>query len=499
MGFLDVRHADVGWLRRAAAELGIRQRPGVTISHKIAPGTWRLQDLPTGANAQGSVLESPLLSYRPQEGTPNMMLVDVGVAKTIDATGPSTIQFDRHQLQVGDLVRVTDAINEQQFLSGIITKAVRAGTVGVVESAEGSDTPVVRFTGYFDHPLGLPMVKERADGDMWKRRRLQHGPVQRILPTGELAGPETGILLTEGTTQGLAASAPSSRSARDVDVELARDAPALEVPLGSLERSDGTAWQPLCGETAARRQAMGSMQMASLPFLRRVSEARRSGAMPLLGFGHGESFLQPGGETSMAHDAPVLAYDGSGTGREFNLLYIDEEAQCAVVGMGSASGALYSSTISMRMLPLADVTVPFAKLFSPSMPLGRLLDGTLGEAINELYREGGSSHGKPSDRPYFKYNGAPLPTGQPDSLLASLRALFTRDDTVSAQLSTGRAWERLRSELLERRRGDAEALRRDILATGAIQLPLDLFCVSVGGRDLPVYLDLTEERERPEA
>ena len=58
-----------------------------------------------------------------------MMLVDVGVAKTIDATGPSTIQFDRHQLQVGDLVRVTDAINEQQFLSGIITKAVRAGTV----------------------------------------------------------------------------------------------------------------------------------------------------------------------------------------------------------------------------------------------------------------------------------------------------------------------------------------------------------------------------------
>lgn len=371
-----------------------------------------------------------------------MLDVDVGVAKAIDATGPSTIQFDRHQLQVGDLVRVTDAINEQQFLSGIITKAVRAGTVGVVESAEGSDTPVVRFTGYFDHPLGLPMVKERADGDMWKRRRLQHGPVQRILPTGELAGPETGILLTEGTPQGLAASAPSSRSARDVDVELARDAPALEVPLGSLERSDGTAWQPLCGETAARRQAMGSMQMASLPFLRRVSEARRSGTMPLLGFGHGESFLQPGGETSMAHDAPVLAYDGSGripTGREFNLLYIDEEAQCAVVGMGSASGALYSSTISMRMLPLADVTVPFAKLFSPSMPLGRLLDGTLGEAINELYREGGSSHGKPSDRPYFKYNGAPLPTGQPDSLVSLQACARSSPGTTRSARSSRRA------------------------------------------------------------
>ena len=52
--------------------------------------------------------------------------------------------------------------------------------------------------------------------------------------------------------------------------------------------------------------------------------------MPLLGFGHGEGFLQPGGESSMAHDAPVMAYDGSGVGREFNLLYIDEAAEFAV-------------------------------------------------------------------------------------------------------------------------------------------------------------------------
>ena len=104
------------------------------------------------------------------------------------------------------------------------------------------------------------------------------------------------------------------------------------------------------------------MHAASLPYLRRVSEARRAGVMPLLGFGHGQGFLQPGGEnttsslnskgtctgatplgsppsrtfgppggdTSMAHDAPVLAYDGSGVGRQFNLLCIDEEAECAV-------------------------------------------------------------------------------------------------------------------------------------------------------------------------
>ena len=89
--------------------------------------------------------------------------------------------------------------------------------------------------------------------------------------------------------------------------ELAQAVPTLEVPLASLERSNGSAWEPAAEATAARRQAMAPLHAASLPYLRRLSEARRTGEKPLLGFGHSEGFLQPGLETSMAHDAPVKA------------------------------------------------------------------------------------------------------------------------------------------------------------------------------------------------
>eukprot|EP00966_Prymnesium_polylepis_P114585 2647704-Prymnesium_polylepis.1 len=257
---------------------------------------------------------------------------------------------------------------------------------------------------------------ERTDGEAWERRRQQHGPVQRILPTGELAGPEE-VAMLEGS--GRAAAPSGVCSVRDV--ALARDVPALEVPLASLERSDGTAWQPVGEATAARRQALAPMRAATLPYLRRVSDARRSGAMPLVGFGHGEGFLQPGAQTSMANDAPVTAYDGSGVGRSFNLLYIDEESDHAVVGMGSATGALYSANVSLRLLPLADVYLPFSKVASPSLPVGKLLHGGIGEVIEELYGAGGA--GGPGGEPHFKYDGAPLPPAD-DSVFASLRSLF---------------------------------------------------------------------------
>ena len=228
-----MRHADVGWLRRAAAELGLRKRDGLTLSRKLAPEAWAKY------NRSQSVLESPLLSYRPQEGTPNMMIADVGITAVADLTVPSMRRVDQ-PLQIGDLVRLTDAVTHSsgfaRAITGVISAAARAGTVGVVEGhSASSEVAVVRLTGYYDHPLGLPMVMERADGDSWQRWRKQCGPVQRILPSGELAGPEESLYLTPAGTE-LAASAPmgtmgtvGTRSARDVDGQLARQVPAIEV------------------------------------------------------------------------------------------------------------------------------------------------------------------------------------------------------------------------------------------------------------------------------
>ena len=431
------------------------------------------------------MLESPLVSYRPQEGTPNMMIVDVGTTRSVDLTNPSLTKSER-PLQIGDLVRVTDAVTDASGFGGTFRAAVRAGTVGVVEST-GPMGASVRFTGYFDHPLGLPMVMERAHYEIWDYWRRELGPVQRILPTGEYAGPEESVLLMADA----ASTPPPARmsSALDVSSALARDVPSLEVPFASLECSNGTAWQPVSEATAKRRQAMAAMHAVTLPYLRRVSAGRRSGQMPLLGFGHGEGFLQPGGETSMAHDAPVLSYDGSGIGRMFNLLYIDEDAQLAVVGMGSASGALYSSagSISVRMLPLADVYLPFSKLISASHPIGRLLEGPLGEAVEVLYGVSDETASAPDGTPpHFKYGGVPLPPAD-DSMFASLRRLFgvgQATHTLDAGVSAAHAWERLLAEFLEGHCDDPAA------QAGTVELPLELFCLSVGGRDVPVYIDV---------
>ena len=151
------RPADIGWLRRAPAEPSLRRaRDGLTLSHKIAPSAW------AASYGAKSVLESPLFSYRPQEGTPDMMLVDVGTSTTAELT---VAKFDQ-ELAVGDIVRVTDAVTASGF-GGMITSAVRAWTVGVVEAVGRGphSSPTIRFVGYFDHPVGLPMVRERADGD----------------------------------------------------------------------------------------------------------------------------------------------------------------------------------------------------------------------------------------------------------------------------------------------------------------------------------------------
>jgi hypothetical protein len=487
----DTRPADVGWLRRAAG--GFRQRDGLTLSHMEAPGYG-----PTR-----SFFESPLIHYMPQEGTPNMMRADVGSSiAPSEIESPSATEFGR-PLLVGDLVRLTDAVTRSGF-AGSIAAAARAGTVGVVEKVSvHSEQATVRLTGYFDHPLGLPMVMERADADAWQQWREQFGPVQRILPTGDRAGPEASALLLETAVRSPPSVAPS---VRDLRGELARAVPALEVPFTSLEAASSVlqvqapvesslvesaegggrgvvGWQPVCGETAARRRAMAAAHHASLPSLRRVSEARRRGDMPLLGFGHGEGFLQPGGETSMAHDAPVIAYDGSGTAREYNLLYIDEEAEFAVVGMGSASGALYSTNVSLRLLQLADVYLPFTRVISPSLPLGHLVRSL---PIRELYAT--SADFGPA-QPYFKYHSAPLPPGE-TSLWGSLRGLFGQAPFDESE-TAARAWERLRTELIERRSsqsGGMEALQRESAESGSIKLPLELFCLSVGRVDLPVYL-----------
>ena len=148
---------------------------------------------------------------------------------------------------------VTDASG----FGGTFRAAVRAGTVGVVEST-GPMGASVRFTGYFDHPLGLPMVMERAHYEIWDYWRRELGPVQRILPTGEYAGPEESVLLMADA----ASTPPPARmsSALDVSSALARDVPSLEVPFASLECSNGTAWQPVSEATAKRRQAMAEME-----------------------------------------------------------------------------------------------------------------------------------------------------------------------------------------------------------------------------------------------
>ena len=473
-----VRPADIGFLRRAAAELGWRHRDGLTLSHKLAPTAWA-----TYSSRKSSVLESPLLSYQPQEGTPEMMMADVGRAavEDLDLTAACYVQCKR-TLRIGDVVRATDAVKEEGAF-GIIRKAIRAGTVGIVEQLPSSSSAAVHWTGYFDHPLGLPMVMERADGHAWLEHRQLHGPVQRILPSGEFSGTEHGVVLASGGS----ASSPAaqSRSPRQLlDPRSVGACVILEAPITSLEVSDGRAWQPMSAATAERRQAMAALHAVGLPVLRRISKGRASGDSPLHLWGDGEGFLRPGADTSMVHDAPVLAYDGAGVGREFNLLYIDEEAEYAVVGMGSASGALYSANVSLRMLPLADVYLPSAKLISPSLPLGRILDGSLGDVLTHL-------HGEPcsrKERPRFQYKGQPLPPAD-ESLFAMLRGLFgTR--AFDGGESTARAWERLRSELVTLR--GREAVQHAIDASGTIELPLDLFCVCVDDRRLPVYIDLTK-------
>ena len=425
-----------------------------------------------------------------------MMVVDIGTANSEELTTPRFTQCQK-ELRRGDLVRTTNAVNDASGFGGSIVAAVRAGTVGVVESAAGS-APVVRFTGYFDHALGLPMVMERRHRDLWASRRKLSGPVQRILPSGLLSGPEASHVLMMGDSSlpqeaastastPLAAAAHVVRNLRD---EVSADVPALAVPVESLERSDGVAWQPMGEATALRRQAMAPMHVASLPFLRRVSQARLSSETPLVGWGHGERFLQPGADSSMVHDATVLAYDGPSLGRQFNLLYIDEEADYAVVGMGSASGALYSANISVRQLSLSDIYLPFSKLISYSQPLGTLLKGSLSETLEELY--GASSHSFPNHTaPHFQYRGTPLPPGDV-SLFATLRGLFGGRRVDGAE-STGGAWKRLITELREWHGGSHEALQREIAEAGTIKLPLELFSVRVASQDVPVYLDVVHE------
>ena len=472
-----LRPADIGFLRRAAAGVGFRNREGLTLSHKLAPNVWEQL-----YRRQGSVFENPLVAYQPQEGTPDMMVVDVGTSAVADIDAPCFTH--QRAVRTGDLVRATNAVQESTGLLGAIGKAVRAGTIGMVEQLSSSSSAVITWTGYFDHPLGLPMVMERADGARWHAERQARGPVRRILASGEVAGPEQGFLHatsigTDGASWPAVATPLSLRHVRDLSAGV-----TLEAPLHSLEVSNGHAWQPLCAAAAKRRQAMAAVHAAGLPFLRRVSEGRKSGTNPLLGWGHGEGFLRPGADTSMVHDAPVLAYDGTGVGREFNLLYIDEEAEYAVVGMGSASGALYSTGVSLRMLPLADVYLPFTKLISPSLPLSRLLDGAIGNALSRLH--GPPDGGRPSLRVDFLYHGRPLPPGD-SSLWASVRSLFVRQP-FDGNESAAHAWERLRTELVERQ--GKEAVQRVVEESGTIMLPLDLFCVSVDGHRQPVYLDL---------
>lgn len=314
------RAADVGFLRRAAAELGLRHRDGLTISHRVGPSAWE-----TYRKNKSSILESPLISYRPQEGTPDMMMVDVGSTAPADVTSPCFSRY-KHTLQIGDVVRATNAL-QQSGIFGTIGKAVRAGTVGIVQQQPTASSAMVNWTGYFDHPLGLPMVMERTDGDAWRAQRLKTGPVQRILPTGQLVGLERGMLLAAADgDEGGGASWLAGAASADASPLLPhvrdehRASVAMEAPLDSLEVSNGSAWQPMSAAASQRRQATAPMHAASLPYLRRISEGRKSGARPLLGWGHDEGFFRPGADTSMVHDAPVVAYDGAGVGRDFNLL-----------------------------------------------------------------------------------------------------------------------------------------------------------------------------------
>ena len=162
----------------------------------------------------------------------------------------------------------------------------------------------------------------------------------------------------------------------------------------------------------------------------------------------------------------------------------DEAAEYAVVGMGSASGALYSANFSLRMLPLADVYLPYSRLVSPSLPLGRLLEGSLGDVVALLH----AVDGPRTERPSFEYKGKPLPPGD-TSLWASLRAIFGGGSAaLDGGVSAAHAWERLRSEVVELR--GREAVQRGVQEHGTIELPLDLFCVRVGGKQLPVYIDV---------
>ena len=468
-----MRVTDVGHLRRAAAELGFRGRDGFTLSHLPAPRAWAKYQ-----SRKSSVLESPLLAYRPQEGTPDMMVADVGSAAAVtpNERHPWLVPYEG-TLQVGDVVRATDALTEETTF-GAIRKAVRAGTVGVVAQAATSSSAVVQWTGYYDHPLGPPMVMERAEAGAWAEQRQQRGPVRRILPSGKLNGSEQGLLLATG-----AATSPPGAPAGG-DVRSLGGGVTLEAPLASLEVSEGRSWQPLSAAVAQRRQARAAVHAGCLPALRRVSEGRLSGCNPLLGWDSGSGFLRPGADTSMVVDAPVLAFDGAGVGREFNLLYIDEEAEYAVVGMGSASGALYSANVSLRMLPLADVYLPTTRLVAPSLPVGRLLDGPLGDALARLHA---ADDGPLPGRPSFEYHGRPLPPGD-TSLWASLRALFGGGGAFDGGVSTARAWERLRSELVELRGREAVRRAAEEQGHGTIELPLDLFCVRLGRRQLPVYI-----------
>lgn len=157
--------------------------------------------------------------------------------------------------------------------------------------------------------------------------------------------------------------------------------------------------------------------------------------------------------------------------------------------MGSASGALYSANVSVRLLPLSDVYLPFSQLASPSKPLGRLLDGGLGDVLKEIHGAGGAG----GIRPHFKYNNSPLPR-EDDSLFAPFRALFgvKKTSVLDQGDSAAAAWEHLRAEFLKQRGedvGDGVLQACQIAESGAIKLPTDLFCVNVDGRDLPVFLE----------
>ena len=478
--FLHSNPADIGHLRRVAAEIGLRNvraREGITLSQANAPDAWDVY-----AARVGSVWEHPLVSYRPQEGTPRMMVVDVGSSMTPETPDPATQPVSPSVLHAGSLVRTTDAVSRIRPFGD--SKAVRACTIGVVESVR-RDSAIVTFTGYFEHPLGLPMVMERTDWVAWQEMRQMHGGVRRALPSGSLEGHEIGIHLRR-LVQG--DEPVASRHGSSSSVPVPRDlftapagppVPTLEVPLSLLEVSDGQHWRPMCNETASRRQALAPIHLPGLAALRQISAGRLNGTRQLTGWG-------PGVDTSMLMDARVIAFAGSGVGRDFNLVYIDEGAEYVVVAMGSASGSLYSApgSLSFRTLPLADTYIPFAQLLQPSLPLANTLH-TLTPVICAMV---GAPEGS---SPYFRYHGEPLKPAAETGLFHDLWSIFSNGggagpgEGLDEQTSCAKAYQHLLAEHVASSAGH----RVGVWEPGGVALDPQHFCMVIDGHEVVVWLD----------